>query len=151
MAEEKHEEVKPEVIPVTLPGEEVKPGDKDEAEPKGEITEAEAKEVAEGKFVTIKQLAHTLGYSAAWITVLVQGGKIHAVKPLGGQWRIPQAEVKRLTNQGLKRHASEAAVDATKIKVTGEHHERVTTTPEDKKEEEPGEKQIPWPLSVILK
>ena len=38
---------------------------------------------------------------SAWITMLVQRGRIKAIKPLGGWWKIPKSEYERLTREGL--------------------------------------------------
>ena len=163
MAEEKEKtEEKAEIIeeiPVVLPEdkpslEEDKPTPKEveEAAPKGEITPKEAKAVAKGEYVTIKQLANTLGYSVAWITLLVQEGRIHGVKPLGGNWRIPKGEIERLTKVGLRKPVTASEVEASEIKVTDEHINRVITKPPEKKEqpEEEEKVKIPWPLNFIF-
>jgi len=128
----------------------------EEKAPSGEVTPKEAKEVAKGEFVSIKELAGTFGYSIAWVTHLVQEGRIHGVRPLGGggNWRIPKSEVDRLTKQGLRKPDTTMKDEASEIKVTGEHIERVVTKPPEKKEqpEEEGEgKKVPWPLSFIFK
>ena len=160
MAEEKEKEEEKAVIeeiPVVLPQdkpipEEGKPAPKavEEVAPKGEITPEEAKVVAKGDYVTIKQLANTLGYSVAWITLLVQEGRIHGTKPLGGNWRIPKGEIERLTKVGLRKPVTASEVEASEIKVTDEHINRVITKPPEKKEEAPEDKSIPWPLSFFF-
>lgn len=68
---------------------------------KGEATPAQIKEIEAGDYFTIKQVAIRLGYSTTWITFLVQNGRIKAMKPLGGQWRIPKSEYQRLTTEGI--------------------------------------------------
>lgn len=164
MAEEKEKEKteeKAEIIeeiPVVLPQEKPTPEEEkpkisevEEAAPKGEITPTEAKAVAKGEYVTIKQLANTLGYSIAWVTLLVQQGRIHGVKPLGGNWRIPKGEVERLTKVGLRKAVTAPEVNASEIKVTDEHINRVITKPTEKKEETAEDKKTPWPLSFFIK
>ena len=162
MAEEKEKtEEKAEIIeeiPVVLPEDKPSPEEEkqkisevEEAAPKGEITSTEAKAVAKGEYVTIKQLANTLGYSVAWITLLVQEGRIHGTKPLGGNWRIPKGEVERLTKVGLRKPVMASEVEASEIKVTDEHIKRVITTPPEKKEETAEDKKTPWPLSFFIK
>ena len=163
MAEEKEKEKAEEKaiieeIPVVLPQDKPSPekekpkiSEVEEAAPKGEITPTEAKAVAKGEYVTIKQLANTLGYSVAWVTKLVQEGRIHGTKPLGGNWRIPKGEVERLTKVGLRKPITASEVEASEIKVTDEHINRVITKPTEKKEETPEDKKTPWPLSFFIK
>jgi len=156
MAEEEHkeEEVKAEEIPVTLPEDKPKAGDIEEKAPKGEVTPKEAKEIARGKFVTVKEFAGIFDYSTAWITILLQEGKIHGVRPLGGNWRIPKGEIDRLTKEGLRKPVAASEVDATEIKVTDEHIKRVITQPPEKKEESEGgvgeQRKIGWPLTFLF-
>ena len=68
---------------------------------KGKVTESQMKEIEAGDFLTVKEIAGRLSYSKAWITVLVQQGRIKGVKPLGGQWRVPRSEFRRLMSEGL--------------------------------------------------
>ncbi|MBT9148541.1 MAG: hypothetical protein DDT32_02316 [Syntrophomonadaceae bacterium] len=90
------------------------------------ITPNQVNEVAVGKSITIKQLADDLSYSTAWISYLVKVGRIAAVKPLGGTWRIPQSEVKRIKEVGLQPLPRKVvAEESAKITVAGEHLGRV--------------------------
>jgi len=152
--------IKAEEIPVVLPENKPNPEEEgpklsevEEKAPKGEITSKEAKAVAKGDYVTIKQLANTLGYSVAWITLLVQEGRIHGSKPLGGNWRIPKGEIERLTKVGLRKPVSASEIEASEIKVTDEHIKRVITKPPESKEEPEEEEKkakMPWPLNFIF-
>lgn len=118
---------------------------------KGELAPPQIKEVEEGHFYTIKQLAHDLSYSVAWITCLVQKGRIKAIKPLGGSWRIPASEVSRVKKEGIPPLPRVIPAEVPgEIVVEGEHLEKVK--PVEKTEVKEGGKGKPaWPLSIILK
>jgi len=64
------------------------------------LTTEQQQEIAEGKSYTIKELATRLHYTSQWLNQLCQDGRIKAVKPFGGHWRIPKSEGDRLINQG---------------------------------------------------
>ncbi|MBT9132989.1 MAG: hypothetical protein DDT33_01520 [Firmicutes bacterium] len=71
-------------------------------------------------------MASDLSYSTAWISQLVKDGRIAAVKPLGGTWRIPQSEVKRIKEVGLQPLPRKVvAEESARITVNGEHLGRV--------------------------
>ena len=116
---------------------------------KGEATPAQIKEITAGYFFTIKQLAQELGYGTAWIIALVKRGRIKAMKPTGGQWRIAQSEVERLRTEGippLPRKPPELKPDS-EIVVTGKHEERVRA-----KEKKEGARRtgVGFPLSIMF-
>lgn len=114
---------------------------------KGAATPEQIEEIKEGRYFSIKQLAETLGYSVAWITFLCQKGRIKAMKPLGGSWRIPPSEVARIKREGVPPlPRQQPAVDATEIRVEGPHLERVKA--QEKKEEK--KRTIKWPLSLLF-
>ncbi len=67
----------------------------------GKIAPEQMKELEEGKYVTIKQIATELSYTTAWILELVHKGRIKGIKPLGGRWRIPRSEYERIIKEGI--------------------------------------------------
>ncbi|MBU2613916.1 helix-turn-helix domain-containing protein, partial [Patescibacteria group bacterium] len=68
---------------------------------KGEVSPVQMEEIKAGEFYTIQEIANKLRFSEAWITYLVQDGRIKGIKPIGGRWRIPRSEYERLTTQGI--------------------------------------------------
>ena len=68
---------------------------------KGKVASKQLKEIEQGEYYTIPQVAHKLRYSSAWIWDMIQTGRIKAIKPLGGQWRVPRSEYDRLAKEGL--------------------------------------------------
>lgn len=105
----------------------------------GEVTKEQLKEVEVGEYVTIKQVADTLHFSSAWIwEQITKRGRIKAIKPLGGQWRIPKSEYERILKEGIppmprkpveKPKVTEIVIDERKVA------ERVKEP--EKKEEKP--------------
>ena len=90
------------------------------------ITPDQVNEVAEGKCVTIRELANNLNYSTAWISELVKKGRIAAIKPLGGCWRIPASEAKRIKEVGLSPLPKKVEPEkSNEITVNGDHISRV--------------------------
>lgn len=161
------EEVKAEVVeepkPVEKPTEKPKPAEVPTPEPvvkppepapaeeidiaKGEATPAQIEEIKAGHCYTIKQVAQELGYGPAWIISLVKRGRIKAVKPTGGQWRIAQSEVDRLRTEGIPPlPRKQPEVKASEIIVERKHEERV------KPKEKPEEKKsgYSFPLNIIF-
>lgn len=65
------------------------------------LTQAQLQEVQSGLYVSCKQIAKELGYTTAWISYKCKLGQIKAVKPMGGQWRIPKSEYDRLKREGF--------------------------------------------------
>jgi len=119
---------------------------------KGEATQEQIKEVLEGKFYTIKELAGKLGYTTAWITWKCQAGVIKAVKPIGGQWRIPASEVDRIMKQGtipLAKPKSKEPV--TVLEVPPEKVDKVAPHPRTPVEEAGKEANPYWPLPFPLR
>lgn len=68
---------------------------------RGDASPEQVQEVASGKFYTIREIADELRYSYTWIVQLCQSGRINAVKPVGGRWRIPMSERNRLITEGI--------------------------------------------------
>ena len=131
-----------------LPGDipEGKQGDQNVIVEKGELSAEQMAEVESGRYYSTKKLADTLGYSHAWISALLQQGRIKGIKPLGGQWRIPESEYKRLTTEGVPPLPREPLKrQVTEIPVSPELQDKVAPDKERKaKEAEPGEKPLPW-------
>jgi excisionase family DNA binding protein len=67
----------------------------------GDATLAQIQEVEHGEWVTVKQIANSLGFTTAYISALCKRGQIKGVKPLRGQWRIPRSEYERITREGI--------------------------------------------------
>lgn len=100
---------------------------------KGEVSQVQMQEIEAGEFFTIRQVAQKLRYSVAYITDLVQKGRIQAIKPVGGQWRIPTSEYNRLITEGippLPREAPKPPV--TEIEVD---EEKVVPPPKEEADE----------------
>ena len=106
---------------------------------KGEVSRAQMQEIEAGDFFTIRQIAQKLRYSVAYITDLVQKGRIRAIKPMGGQWRIPASEYNRLITEGIPPLPREA----TKAPVTEIEVETDKVAPEPKREE-----KKPWKFPI---
>lgn len=111
---------------------------------KGEATPEQIEEIEAGQYMTLAQIAHTLNYSRQRITILVQQGRIRAVKPVGGQWRVARSEFERLKNKGMPPMPRERKKPpATVIEVSEE--QRVKVAPEAKAKVEEGKKSV-FPL-----
>jgi len=110
-----------------------------------ELTAAELQEVTVGRYWTIKQLADKLAYSNTWVTGLCQSGRIKAVKPFGGYWRIPQSEIDRIMQHGIPSPPKEASPEIIEqpINVPETVTERITKQEEERKKVE---KKFPWSL-----
>lgn len=65
------------------------------------VSPAQMDEIEAGDHVSVKKVATDLGYTTAWISLKCKLGQIKAVKPTGGQWRIPRSEYERLRTQGF--------------------------------------------------
>lgn len=68
---------------------------------KGEVTPEQFKEIESGEFITPKEVAEKFRYTYAWVLWMIHGGRIKAVKPLGGRWRIPRSEYERILKEGV--------------------------------------------------
>lgn len=68
---------------------------------RGEASGEQVEEVKAGNFYTVREVADKLNYSYTWIIQLCQSGRIHAVKPVGGRWRIPKSEYDRMISEGI--------------------------------------------------
>ena len=70
---------------------------------KGEASSEQKEEVfKEGKYITVAELAEKLRYSTQWVLWMCQQGRIKAVKPLGGRWRIPMSEYEKILKSGVR-------------------------------------------------
>ena len=58
----------------------------------GEVSEAQLEEIKQKQWYSVKDVAIVTCYSTAWISYLCKMGKVKAIKPVGGQWRIPESE-----------------------------------------------------------
>jgi len=72
---------------------------------KGEVSPNQLEEIKQGEFVTIRDVAEKLNYTTSWITYMVQAGRIKAVKPFGGRWRIPKSEFEKIKAEGIPAQA----------------------------------------------
>ena len=90
------------------------------------ITPEQASEVAEGNFVTVAELAREIKYSKRWVQHLIETGRITAVKPTGGHWRIPISEVKRIKEVGTppRSRKAEKPEEPNEVTVSGDHARR---------------------------
>ncbi|MBU1349297.1 helix-turn-helix domain-containing protein [Patescibacteria group bacterium] len=74
----------------------------------GRLTAEQAKEIEEGNFLTVSEIADKLQYSYQWVLWNLQCGRIKGVKPLGRRWRIPKSEFDNLLQHGLPPWPKEA-------------------------------------------
>lgn len=95
-----------------MPEEEVQPAEATEKEKpeeklgeipiaKGEVTKQQVAEIEAGQYHSVAQIARELQYGHSWILELVRTGRIKAIKPLGGQWRVPNSEYERIKKEGI--------------------------------------------------
>ena len=120
-----------------------------EAVQKGLITPEQMEEIKAGDFFTIKQIAEKLRYSVAWITLLVQQGRIKGIKPVGGQWRIPKSEYIRITTEGvppLPRETQKAPVNVLQVP----EEKAAKVAPERKESKEKGKSSFPIDFSGLF-
>ena len=92
------------------------------------VTPEQASEVARGEFVTAGELAREINYGKRWIVHLAKTGRIAAVKPTGGQWRIPVSEVKRIKEVGTPSRSkkTEEPEEPSEVLVNGDHARRTS-------------------------
>lgn len=117
----------------------------------GELSESQDQEITEGHYFTIRQVAEEFNYSVAWITKLLQRGRIKGIKPTGTTWRIPASEVERLRKEGLPPVTHPTPPKPKEITVDAEHLERVKAKPKEKKEEPGEEDKGHWPFNIFFK
>ena len=112
---------------------------------KGSVSVQQIAEIEKGQFHTVQEVAKRLNYSYIWILYLVQGGRIKAIKPLGGRWRIPASELDRLLKEGLPMITREKPkMEATTIVLDEEQSRRINPPPK----EEPARKPAPWKFPI---
>lgn len=68
---------------------------------KGKVEPKQLEEIEVGEYYTISQVATKLNFSKFYIWELIQKGRIKAIKPLGGRWRVPKSEYDKLVKEGL--------------------------------------------------
>jgi len=68
---------------------------------RGDVSEAQVAEIEKGEFYTVREIADELRYTYSWIIQLCQTGRINAIKPMSGRWRIPASERRRLLTEGI--------------------------------------------------
>ena len=102
------------------------------------ITPEQASEVARGNFTTVAKLAREINYSKRWVQHLIETGRIAAVKPTGGHWRIPISEVERITKTGIPPRFKkvEKPEEPNEVTVSGDHARRTSFGDQRIKEEE---------------
>lgn len=138
--------------PEIAPPEDAERGHKIEVE-KGHITMSQEEEVARGQWMTPKQMADALGYTRAWVSELCATGRIKAIKPTGGQWRIPHSELERIRSEGTppvrRRHY---APKSTRISVEPERARRIAPEPKQRESDQPKRRLRVslWPLPIEI-
>jgi len=119
---------------------------------KGDATAEQIEEVSKlGGFYLVKEVADEFNFTRAWVTQLCTSGRIKAIKPSGGQWRIPASEVERIRKEGIQtlpRKKKEPEV--TRIKVPGDKIDKVAPHREEEKAKEEEDNPY-WPLPFKLK
>lgn len=114
---------------------------------KGEATPKQVAEIEAGQYRSVAQIAREFHFSHSWILELVRTGRIKAIKPLGGQWRVPNSEYERIKKEGippLPRVEAEKPL-VTEIPVDEKVVKDKLKEPE-KKKEPPG---LPFPFSLF--
>ena len=114
---------------------------------KGEATDEQIAEIEEGKYYSVAQMARELSYGHSWMLELVRSGRIKAIKPLGGQWRVPNSEYQRIKKEGIP---PMPRVAIEKPKVT--EIEVAAETVKDKVKEPPPREEPPmlFPFSLFM-
>ena len=109
----------------------------------GEVSGEQLEEVqTKGQYLTIKQLAMELGYTTIWVHKLCQTGRIAAIKPFGGHWRIPYSEAQRVMKEGATPMARIPKSDgAEAIPVPEEKRNLVAPKKKEKEEGEVEDKE----------
>ena len=115
---------------------------------KGKATPEQIAEIKAGKYYSVAQIARELSYGHSWILELVRTGRIKAIKPLGGQWRVPSSEYERIKREGIpplpRAEVEKPAV--TEIEVPETVVEKKVKEPEEKKKEPP----VGFPFSLFM-
>ena len=106
-----------------------------------------------GQYYTSRQVARKFGYSDVWVSTLIKNGRIKAIKPAGGQWRIPKSEVDRIEKEGLPPMPRQNKSPVNTIQVSDEKRRKVL--PEKKQKDEEGEPErkgfFPFDFSLFGK
>ena len=113
---------------------------------KGSVSVQQIAEIEKGQYHTVQEVAKRLNYSYIWILYCVQEGRIKAIKPLGGRWRIPASELDRLLKEGLpmRREKEQPKAEVTTFVLDEKQSKRVSPPPR----EEPARKPAPWKFPI---
>jgi excisionase family DNA binding protein len=65
----------------------------------------------------VRDVATLLGCSSQWVTRLLRQKRISAFRPLGGHWRIPRSEMRRLQKEGVLPPPRKAPVEKRAYRV----------------------------------
>src|SRR4030042_3555448 len=113
MPKQKTEETKteskqePKVEAKVEPKQEVPPTEEPETPkkrgPKPLILTPQQREMLEGKYSTVKEVAAEFKFSMPYILRLCREGRLKAAKQTGFSWRIPESEVERFRQSGIER------------------------------------------------
>lgn len=118
---------------------------------RGNVSPTQLEEIERGEYVTIQEVAAKLRYTGAWITELVQKGRIKAIKPLGTRWRIPRSEFERLLKTGLPPPPRERAKPpVTQIHVKDEDVDKVLPPPPKEPPKKGPESWFPFDFSGLF-
>ena len=114
---------------------------------KGEATAEQIAEIKAGQYYSVAQIARELSYGHSWILELVRTGRVKAIKPLGGQWRVPSSEYERIKREGIpplpRAEVEKPAV--TEIEVPEQTVKDKVKEPEEPKKEPP----LMFPFSLF--
>ena len=113
--------------------------EKTDASAKGAGTAPEQTgEITKGEFRTLREVAKEIGYTKRWLEYLAKTGRITAVKPTGGHWRIPASEVERIKKTGIppRSRKTEEPEEPSEVTVSGDHAKRTSAGGQRTREEE---------------
>ncbi len=114
---------------------------------KGEVAPEQMEEIEQGEYFTIAQIANELSYTRAWILDLIHQGRIKAIKPLGGRWRIARSEHDRIIKEGIPPMPREPAEKPQVTEIEVENQKVIDKVREPpKKDEKPSSLLFPWSL-----
>jgi len=109
----------------------------------GEVSEAQLEEIKQKQWRSVKDVATVVGYSTAWVSYLCKTGRVKAIKPVGGQWRIPESEYKRIIEEGLPPLPREKSVEKA-VKELVMKNADITDNPPEKS-------KLSWPWNLLFK
>jgi len=118
----------------------------------GAATPSEIKEILEQRYLTITELADKLGYTPTWIQMNCKSGRIRAIKPMGGRWRISESEAERIIKEGIPPlPREEKRPPPTRIEVPEDKVDKVVPHRKEEVKKEEEQDAVPWPLSAFFK